>query len=234
MQVKRPRSVFVTGTDTEVGKSRVAASLLAAAQQAGLSTAAFKPVASGCHEVDGMLRNDDALLLGRYCSVALSYDEINPVALRQAIAPHLAAAADGRTLSLDRLLGLARGVLMKRADLSVFEGAGGWRVPLNNREFLSDLPRELNMPVVLVVGMKLGCLNHALLTAEAIHRDGLKLAGWVANHLNQDMPVARENVATLHALMPAPCIGELPWTPQARPEDCTQYLDLAGLLGKDT
>ncbi len=234
MRTTRPRAFFVTGTDTEVGKSRVAASLLAAARQAGLSTAALKPVASGCVEQDGVLRNDDALLLAQYCSLPLTYEQINPVALRLAIAPHLAAAAEGRSLQLDRLTGFARGVLMQRAEVTIVEGAGGWRVPLNSREFLSGLPAALNMPVILVVGLKLGCINHALLTAEAIHRDGLQLAGWVANHLGADMPVADENIATLRAALPAPCLGELPWAPADTPDDCARWLDLNQLLATDT
>ncbi|MBC53135.1 MAG: dethiobiotin synthase [Gammaproteobacteria bacterium] len=234
MQVTKPKAFFVTGTDTEVGKSRVAASLLAAARQAGLSTAALKPVASGCVEIDGQLRNEDALLLSQYCSLPLSYDQINPVALRLAIAPHLAAANDGRRLQLDRLVGFARGMLMQRADVTIMEGAGGWRVPLNSHEFLSGLPAALNMPVILVVGLKLGCINHALLTAEAVRRDGLPLAGWVANHLSADMPAAADNLATLRAALPAPCLGELPWAPADTPDDCGRQLDLAQLLTTDT
>lgn len=234
MPVTKPSAFFVTGTDTEVGKSRVAASLLAAARQAGLSTAALKPVASGCVDVDGQLRNEDALLLAQYCSLPLSYEQINPVALRLAIAPHLAAASEGRTLQLDRLAGFARGVLMQRADVTIMEGAGGWRVPLNSREFLSGLPALLNMPVILVVGLKLGCINHAILTAEAIHRDGLQLAGWVANHLSADMPAAADNLATLRAVLPAPCLGELPWAPADVPDDCAHLLDLGQLLATDT
>jgi dethiobiotin synthetase len=233
MQVTKPHAFFVTGTDTEVGKTRVAASLLAAAKQVGLSTAALKPVASGCVEHDGVLRNEDALLLAKYCSLPLSYEQINPVALRLAIAPHLAAASEGRRLQLDRLLGFSRGVLMQRADVTIMEGAGGWRVPLNSREFLSGLPAALNMPVILVVGLKLGCINHALLTAEAIHRDGLQLAGWVANHLSADMPAAADNLATLLAALPAPCLGELPWAPAATPDDCACQLDLRQLLATD-
>lgn len=229
MKAENPRAFFVTGTDTGVGKSRVAATLLAAARASGLSTAAFKPVASGCEEQDGLLRNEDALLLAQYCTLPLSYEQINPVALRLAIAPHLAAASEGRTLRLDRLVGFARGLLMQRADVTLVEGAGGWRVPLNSREFLSGPPAALNMPVILVVGVRLGCINHALLTAEAIHGDGLQLAGWVANHLHADMPAAHDNIATLRDALPAPCLGELPWAPAETPEDSAQRLDLVRL-----
>lgn len=221
---------FITGTDTGVGKSRVAASLLAAARRRELSTAALKPVASGCEEVAGQLRNEDALLLQQYCSVELGYEQINPVALRAAVAPHLAAAMEGRQLSVQRLAGYSRALLTERADFTVVEGAGGWRVPLNRGEMLSDLPRELQWPVILVVGVRLGCINHAVLTAEAIVRDGLPLAGWVANHLGVSDAIARQNIETLRHLLPAPCLGELPWQPEDTPAECAGYLDIDALL----
>lgn len=221
---------FVTGTDTGVGKSLVSASLLAAARNRGLSTAAMKPIASGCEEVQDngsvVLHNEDALLLQQYCTLPLSYEEINPFALKAAVAPHLAAAMEGRHINIQRLTGFARAILMQRADLTVIEGAGGWKVPLNQREYLSDLPEALQLPVVLVVGIRLGCINHALLTAEVIAAAGLRLVGWVANHLSSDMPLADDNVATLEYLMPAPCIGELPWRPGITPDDCAPLLDL--------
>ena len=229
-QAQKRFACFVTGTDTGVGKTVVAASLLCAARALGKSTAAMKPVASGCQEVAGQLRNDDALLLQRYCSIALTYEQINPVALRAAVAPHLAAALESRRLSVQRLTGLAQAVFMERADVTVVEGAGGWRVPLNQSEYLSDLPRILQLPVVLVVGVRLGCLNHALLTAEAIEADGLRLAGWVANHLSADMPMAADNIATLRDLMPAPCLGELPWAADPSPESFSELLALDELL----
>jgi|SRR5690554_2088234 len=228
--MSRRHVFFVTGTDTGVGKSRTAAALLAAAQAQGLSTAALKPVASGCEEIDGELRNEDALLLRQYCSLPLTYSQINPVALRAAVAPHLAAVMEGRQLSLQRLVGYSQALLTERADFTVVEGAGGWRVPLNPREMLSGLPRELQWPVVLVVGIRLGCINHAVLTAEAIARDGLPLAGWVANHLDAASDIARQNVDTLRQLLPAPCLGELPWAPADNPGHCAALLDLNLLL----
>lgn len=227
---RRRHVFFITGTDTGVGKSRVAASLLAAAQARDLSTAALKPVASGCEEVEGELRNEDAMLLHRYCSVKLDYAQINPVALRAAVAPHLAAAMEGRQLSVQRLAGYSRALLMERADFTIVEGAGGWRVPLNQREMLSDLPRALQWPVILVVGVRLGCINHAVLTAEAIVRDGLPLVGWVANHLDETTEVAQQNVDTLRQLLPAPCLGELSWRPEDSPPQCASFLDFDVLL----
>lgn len=223
-------AVFIAGTDTGVGKSLVAATLLAAARSTGRSTAAMKPVASGCEEINGELKNEDALLLQRYCSLDLAYEQINPVALRAAVAPHLAAQLEGRQISLQRLVGFARSIFMERADFTVVEGAGGWRVPLNQREYLSGLPQALQLPVVLVVGIRLGCINHAVLSAEAIAADGLRVAGWVANHLSADMPLAAENILTLRHLLPAPCLGELPWQPGSQPDSFVSFLNIAPLL----
>jgi dethiobiotin synthetase len=221
------KAFFITGTDTGVGKTAVAAGLLAAANAAGLSTAALKPVAAGCDDTAEGLRNADALLLQATMSLPLSYDEINPVALREPIAPHIAAAHAGRRLSAARLAGFCRGVLARRADLTLVEGAGGWRLPLGGGEFLSQLAVELQLPVILVVGLRLGCLNHALLTAEAIARDGLPLAGWVANGCGPEMAAQADNIATLRALLPAPCLGEIPLLAAPAPDRIAAYLGAA-------
>lgn len=228
-QATRPRSVFVTGTDTGVGKTRVAAALLCAARQAGLGTAAMKPVASGCLETVDGLRNEDALALAAQCTESLVYEQINPVALRPAIAPHVAAAREGRRVTVQRLEGLAQAVLMRRADLTVIEGAGGWAVPLNERELFPELVQALQLPVVLVVGVRLGCISHALLTARAIHADGLPIAGWVASHVDPDMDEAEATVATLRDHLPGPCLGVLPHAPDASPEAVAASLDLTAL-----
>lgn len=217
---------FIAGTDTDVGKTLIATGILAAAEQQGLTTAAIKPVAAGCEETAGGLRNDDALQLQQAMTAALPYEQVNPVALAPAIAPHIAAEQVGRRLVVSQLAGYCRGVLMRSEDLVVIEGAGGWRVPLNRVETLADLARELNLPVILVVGIKLGCINHALLTAEAIASDGLKLAGWVANQLECDMPVYHENIASLKTLLRAPCLGEIPRLNQPAAATVAEYLEL--------
>jgi len=226
-----PNAYFVTGTDTDIGKTAVACGLLAAANARGLSTAAIKPVAAGCESTPDGLRNGDALALQSVMSLPLSYEEINPLALELPLSPHIAAERAGQRPSVQRLAGICRGVLMQRADLTLVEGAGGWRVPLSPRELLSQLAVELQLPVILVVGMRLGCLNHALLTAEAIARDGLALAGWVANRCTPTMAAYEENVATLKGLLRAPCLGEVPYLASPEPGRIAEHLDCAPLIG---
>jgi len=221
---------FVTGTDTNVGKTLVSAALLHLAAQSGLTAFGLKPVAAGCEHTPEGLRNRDALLLQAHGSVKLPYEQINPFALVSAKSPHIAAAEEKRRLSLDRIEGLCRGALATRADLRLVEGAGGWRVPLNDRENMSALPQRLGLPVILVVGLRLGCLNHALLTAQAIHFDGLRLAGWVANQVDPNMESVRENIDTLKSRIPAPCIGEVPWLAEPTVETLAGYLWLGELL----
>lgn len=223
------QAFFITGTDTDAGKTLVATGLLAAARARGLSTAGLKPVAAGCDLTEQGLRNSDALLLQAQTSIELVYEQINPVALAAPIAPHIAAQQEKRNLSADRLAGFCRSSL-RLADFTLVEGAGGWRVPLNPSETLADLARVLQLPVIMVVGMRLGCINHALLTAEAIRNDGLRLAGWVANVRDADMPVLQENIDTLKARLPAPCLGVVPALAQPQAEAAAAYLNL-DLLG---
>ncbi len=225
-----PKTYFVTGTDTDVGKTVVCAGLLQAANHLGLRTLAIKPVAAGCIRTKSGLRNADALALQEAMSVKLPYEQVNPVALEEALAPHIAAERAGVRMNVQRLAGICRGTLMQRADLSMLEGAGGWRVPLNGREFLSSLAVELQLPVILVVGMRLGCLNHAVLTAEAIVRDGLVLAGWVANRCVAQMEGYAENVATLRAMLRAPCLGEVPFLAEPTGAAAAAYLNCGPLI----
>lgn len=221
---------FVAGTDTEVGKTYVTAALLESAARRGLKTAAVKPVASGCEETADGLRNADALLLQEAMTMELPYQQVNPIALAPAIAPHIAAVEAGRRLDVSRMVGVCRGVMSAGADLVLIEGAGGWRTPLGPRAFLSQLPRELDIPVILVVGMQLGCINHALLTAEAIRRDGLPLAGWVANFARDGMSRPDENLATLKTLLSAPLLGVLPFDEGADYRSAATHLDPSPLL----
>lgn len=222
------KAFFITGTDTNVGKTLIAAGLLIAAKNKGLTTAALKPVAAGCAKTDEGLRNADALLLQSVITQSLVYDQINPYALEAAIAPHIAAQQEKRSLSVDRLSGFCRGVLGS-ADFTLLEGAGGWRVPINPRETLADLAKNLQLPVIIVVGVRLGCINHALLTFEAIVRDGVPVAGWVANCVDADMPVLQDNIDSLRARLPVPCLGVVPFLVDQSPSLVATYFDDAEL-----
>ncbi len=220
---------FVTGTDTEVGKTFVTVALLKKFEQLGYSTLALKPIAAGCESREGQLVNDDALQLIASMTTKLPYEQVNPYPLKSAIAPHLAAQEDGRQLSVNRIVGMIRGALLNKADIILIEGAGGWLVPLNERENLADVVRELQMPVILVVGMRLGCLNHALLTAQAIRMTGLPLAGWVANCVTPAMAVREQNISTLRQRLAAPCLGVIPYSESGQPADIISSLDLTSL-----
>ncbi|WP_138439274.1 dethiobiotin synthase [Marinobacter alexandrii] len=225
------KTFFVTGTDTGVGKTMVSAAILEAARAAGLRTLAMKPIASGCDETPEGLRNEDALALQSAMTESLAYEVINPVALKPAIAPHVAAAQAGKTVTAQRLIGFCRGLQLRSADLMLIEGAGGWRVPLNDRETYASLPRELGTPVILVVSLKLGCINHALLTAEAIRADGLVVAGWVANRAEAEtMSCEQETLEYLGSHMAAPCLGELPWLEEPDPVALASHLDIKCLI----
>jgi|TARA_B110000977_G_scaffold173793_1_gene227213 dethiobiotin synthetase len=216
--------LFITGTDTDVGKTVVACGFLAAANQQGLRTAAIKPVAAGCEVTEQGMTNTDALQLQAAASHKLAYQQINPIALEPAIAPHIAAAEAGVRMSASRLVGYCRGVSLMPVDMVVIEGAGGWRVPINSRETLADVARELECAVIVVVGMRLGCLNHALLTMEAIRGDGLRIAGWVANILDPEMPRLQENIDTLKQCINEPCLGTVPRLDDLSPEQVAKFL----------
>lgn len=226
---------FIAGTDTDAGKTMVACALLAKARSQGLTTAAVKPLAAGCIDTKEGLRNDDAEQLLAQCTLPLYYEQVNPVAFMEPIAPHIAAQKQGQRMQVDRLTGFTSGVLMQGANFTLVEGVGGWRVPINERETLADLAIDLSIPVILVVGMRLGCINHALLTVEAIARDGLELAGWVANCIDPQMAELAANVATLQHRVQAPMLGLVPNLSDIneaseRVEACQTFLDLDALL----
>ena len=225
------KAFFVTGTDTEVGKTFVAASLLNLARSRGLRCAGVKPVAAGCEWRGGELVNDDALALMAASGAGLEYATVNPVALEPAIAPHIAAAQAGMTLSAGALAERCRRVLDADYDFVIVEGAGGWFVPLNESETLADLCAEVGLAVILVVGMKLGCINHALLTAAAVADAGLQLAGWVANTPFREMSCLDENIAALRARLTAPCLGVVPPVSPADPGEGARHLDIGPLVG---
>lgn len=221
------KTYFVAGTDTEVGKTFVTCALLEAAAAQGMSTMGLKPLAAGCENIGGEWKNGDALLLQKHMSFDLSYSQINPVALQEAASPHIAAHLEQRNVSASRMVGICRGALLNRPDFALIEGAGGWRVPISKRETMADLAKQLGYPVILVVALRLGCLSHAMLTAEAIRRDGLTLAGWVANQVAPEpMSFQQENIVTLTSVLGAPLIGCLPFSETADPKQLCKYLAL--------
>lgn len=204
------RGYFVTGTDTGVGKTLVAAALLHAFAARGLRTVGMKPVAAGCEWRDGVAYWDDVEQLRVAANVDAAQALVNPYRFEPAIAPHIAAAQSGVTIQLD-IIARACDALQAQADVVIVEGAGGFRVPLNDHQDMADLARRLSLPVILVVGMRLGCINHALLSAEAIRHAGLPLAGWVANRIDPAMAQFDANLATLQQRLNAPLLGVVPW-----------------------
>lgn len=203
------QGLFVTGTDTEVGKTLVACALMHAYRRAGLRVAPMKPVAAGCYRTPDGWRNEDVEALRAAADVDAPLDEINPYRFVEPIAPHIAAARTGVSIDLT-VIHACFDALARRADTVIVEGAGGFLVPLNERQDFGDLAEALALPVVLTVGMRLGCINHALLTQEAILARGLPLVGWVANRIDPAMNAFDENLDTLKARLKAPLLGIVP------------------------
>ena len=207
---KNKLGYFVTGTDTDVGKTYIAAALVRHFVEQGYKTIGMKPVAAGVEVVAGRLLNIDVAELIKAGNVDADLVLINPYAFEPAIAPHIAAEQAGVNISLEKIQQAFDG-LKSQADVVVVEGAGGFRVPINQQETMADLAIKLNLPVILVVGIRLGCINHALMTAGSIKAAGLNLVGWVANRIDPNMPVLEENIATLKAMIKAPCIADVAW-----------------------
>ncbi len=221
-------SVYVTGTDTGIGKTLASCTLLHALRAHGLRAAGMKPVASGCERIDGEWKNADALALQVAGEPGIAYADINPFALEHPLAPELAARDAGIEVALPSILA-AHARLAERTDALIIEGVGGWAAPLSASLMQADLVRTLRVPVLLVVGLRLGCLNHALLTCAAIRHQGLTLAGWVVNRVDPHMSRYQENLATLKALLPAPFLGEIPFVDQPLEADLRGCLDISPL-----
>ena len=215
--------LFVTGTDTGIGKTLVSCALLHAFRAHGLRAVGMKPVASGCERTADGWRNEDALALLAASEPAPAYADVNPYALPLPLAPEIAAREAGVQIDLD-VIGAAFARLREPADAVVVEGVGGWAAPLSGRLDQADLVRALRLPVVMVVGMRLGCQNHARLTARAIAADGCELAGWIANDIDPGMERRDENFELLKARIPAPCWGRLPHAP--RMDELARYLSV--------
>lgn len=199
---------FVTGTDTGVGKTLVSTALLHALAQHHSRVVGMKPIAAGGEEIDGCWTNQDSVLLRSAATIKVPPELDNPYLLPEPLSPHIAAARAGVVISITHLLDCFL-ALTERADAVVVEGAGGFHVPLSTELTGADLAQALGLPVVLVVGLRLGCLNHAALTAEAIHAAGLKLAGWVVNRIDPQMPAQEENIAWLHGRLNAPLLADI-------------------------
>lgn len=205
-------AVFIAGTDTDIGKTYVSCLLLRAINAMGLTSSAIKPIASGCHRnAAGQLRNQDALDLQQHASFHQAYDTVNPIAFEKPIAPHIAASESNTPLNIDVVCQAITNSMQADADVNFIEGVGGWSVPLNESETLADAIISLNLPVILVVGVKLGCLNHALLTYQAILQQGVPLIAWVANCICPETLSLQENIATLKHWLQVPCLGVVPY-----------------------
>jgi dethiobiotin synthetase len=209
-------AVFIAGTDTGIGKTWVAAGLVGALAARGARAAGMKPVASGCVATSDGLRNDDALALQAASYPRPAYDEVNPVALADAVAPHVAARRAGVEITMPALKA-AFDRLRATYDLVVVEGVGGWLVPLGDGLQASDIPRQWKLPVILVVGLRLGCISHAQLSARAIVADGCQLLGWIGNRVDPSMEAVDDNIATLKQVLPAPCLAITAYDEPAAP-----------------
>lgn len=224
------KTFFITGTDTEVGKTVSTVALLRAANKLGLLTAAYKPVASGCDLMEEGLCNQDVVMLQKNTSLRLAYEELVGYCFEPHIAPHIASEESGVPIELGVLSDGLKRLKETDADMIFVEGAGGWRLPVGHGHFLSDWVRHENLPVILVIGAKIGCLNHAMLTCEAIQHDRLNIAGWCVNRIHPGMSHYKANLETLKSLLPAPFLGEIPYLARPFESDLGQYLDLSPLL----
>ncbi|ELY6224042.1 ATP-dependent dethiobiotin synthetase BioD [Cronobacter muytjensii] len=220
---------FITGTDTEVGKTVASCALLEAAKAVGRRAAGYKPVASGSEMTPEGLRNSDALSLQRHSSVALCYEQVNPLTFGEPTSPHIASREEGQPIDF-AVMSAGLHALEQQADWVLVEGAGGWFTPLTDDATFADWAQQERLPVILVVGVKLGCINHALLTAQAVQAAGLRLAGWVANDVQPPGRRHQDYLATLQRLLPAPMLGEIPWLgaePDVTP--AAQWIDVGKL-----
>ncbi|WP_440876675.1 dethiobiotin synthase [Thalassotalea sp. PLHSN55] len=209
---KNTRAIFITATDTDAGKTYVARVLVNALVKQNKRVAVYKPISAGCEQVNGQLINEDALALTTLANCQQPIAEVNPIAFLEPIAPHIAANKQGSAITIADIERGYNKLAQRNADVIITEGAGGWRLPLGNNVFLSEFAANKQMDVILVVNMKLGCLNHAMLTYQAILADGLNCIGWVAN-CQSDMDYLTDNINELKTMITAPCLGVLAFDP---------------------
>ena len=222
-------SFIVSGTDTGIGKTWVTVALIRAFLDRGERVLGMKPLASGCEVIDNELRNEDALLIQQAGWQAVDYSLVNPYAFKPPVSPHAAAAKEDVQVSLKTILECYE-ILQGQADRVIIEGVGGWRVPFSDELSLKDLVKALELPVIMVVGLKLGCINHALLTAEALDRDGIELRAWVANQLESDYLMQDATMRTLETSIPAPLLGLTPCLQTLQPDKLAEALDVDVLI----
>lgn len=220
-----PTKLFITGTDTDIGKTYIAVGILNAFKKNKYSTLGIKPLASGCIRNNGAMQNPDALSLQQASSILLHYHQINPFAFEPAIAPNIAAAQVNREITVQELKQKTQYALQHPADVCLVEGVGGWYVPLNSSETMADYVKITGLTALLVVGIRLGCINHALLTYKAIQQDNVPIIGWIANCIDPKMNYRQENINTLKERLPIPCLGVVEY--QKRPED---VIDIKSLI----
>ncbi len=225
------RGLFITGTDTDVGKTAISAALIHGFEAQGESVATFKPIAAGCEPTPAGLRNSDALTLMQQSSVHLDYNSVNPYAFEPAIAPHIAAQEAEVEIDPDHIKELLDQI-SRQANRVIVEGAGGWQVPLDDFLTFADLAELIAYPVILVIGMRLGCLNHALLTADAIYSRNVPIGGWIANCIDPNMLRLEENIETLKRHIAFPYLGTVPWMDHPQPENVIKYIHLDA-IGED-
>lgn len=224
------RAFFVAGTDTDVGKTVASKAILHALAAREIKTIGYKPVAAGSEKTAEGWRNSDALHLQAAATVDVAYEDVNPYALELPASPHIAAKHE--QLAIDySVLSNKLAQHKQNADVVLVEGAGGWRVPISDEESLSTWVQQEQLPVILVVGIKLGCLSHALLTAEVIKSDGLNLIGWVANRVNPGTEHYADIIEMLEMRLAVPKLGEIPYIPKAKRKDLAKYIDVTALLG---
>ena len=228
---KIAKGFFVTGTDTNVGKTLIAASLSLVLINSGKRVCAIKPLASGCGIKNNKIFSNDGLMLKRYSTDNnLSYADINPFAFRDPVAPHLAAKKNGIKLSVVHIIKKTHRALTSSHDYIIIEGAGGWLTPINNRETIGDLAKAYGYPVILVVGIKLGCINHTFLTYKCIQSSGIQIAGWVANIIDKKMLYLKENIRSIKVNIKAPLLGVVPYMYEIKPQKVTQFLQVGKLI----
>lgn len=222
------RGYFITGTDTGVGKTLIACAITRLWAGQGHPVAVMKPVASGCDRTAAGLRNADAEALMAVANVPSRYDEVNPYALEAAMAPHIAAARAGVRIDIDRIEALYRG-LCQRCDRIVVEGVGGWRVPLGGNTEIADLARSLSLPVILVVGLRLGCLNHTLLSMASIEESAVPVAGWISTQTDRDYAGVEASIAALTETLQRPHLAHVPWLESDREAEIARILAVSAL-----